>query len=97
MKNIIRNGALALTVVAGAALVAAPTAMADSIQRDGYFGGTWNPIGPRNNRHVQRYFRHYGYYGPYDRYAYYGPPYRYYGAPYYYGPGPGVGFSVTIR
>jgi hypothetical protein len=94
MKNIIRNGALALSVLAGAALVAASatTAMAKSIQQDGYFGGTWSPIGPRNNRHVRNYHR---YYGPHGRYAYYGPRYGYYGAPYYYDRGPG--FSITIR
>ena len=94
MKNIIRHGALALSVIAGAALVAVPatTAMAKSIQQDGYFGGTWSPIGPRNNRHVRNYYRHHGYYRDY---AYYGPRYGYYGAPYYYGRGPG--FSIIIR
>jgi hypothetical protein len=103
MKNILRNGALALSLIAGAALIAAPatTAEAKSIQRDGYFGGTWSPIGPKNNRHVKRYHRNHGYYargyyGP--RYGYYGPRYRYgyYGRPYgYYDSGPG--FSITIR
>jgi len=97
MKKTIRNGALALSMIAGAALVAVPatSAMADTIQKDGYFGGTWSPIGPRNNRHVQNYYRHYGYYGPRGRYADYGPRDGYYGAPYYYGRGPG--FSITIR
>jgi hypothetical protein len=44
---------------------------------------------------VRNYYRHYGYYGPRGRYAYYGPRYGYYGAPYYYGRGPG--FSITIH
>jgi hypothetical protein len=100
MKNMIRHGALALSLLAGGALIAAPTvAEAKSIQRDGYFGGTYEPIGPRNNRHVKRHHRNHGYYnrgyyGP--RYSYYGPRYRYgYRAPYYYDRGPG--FSITIR
>lgn len=102
-KNIIRNGALALSLLAGGALIAAPLSVAEakSIQRDGYFGGTYAPIGPRDNRHVKRYHRNHSYsyrdryYGP--RYSYYGPSYRYgrYGAPYYYDRDPG--FSITIR
>jgi len=100
MKNIIRNGALALSLVAGAALIAAPASVAEakSIQRDGYFGGTYEPIGPRNNRHVQRYHRNHGYYDRGPRFGYYSPGYRYgyYGRPYgYYDRGPG--FSITIR
>ena len=101
MKTVIRNGAIALSVLAGAALIAAPVATveAKSIQRDGYFGGTWSPIGPKDNRHVKRHHRNYGdkrgYYGP--RYGYYGPRYAFgrYGAPYYYDRSPG--FSITIR
>jgi hypothetical protein len=105
MKNLIRNGALALSLLAGGALIAAPMAAeAKSIQRDGYFGGTYEPIGPRNNRYVKRHHRNYGhydrryydrgYYGP--RYSQYGPRYRYgYRAPYYYDRSPG--FSITIR
>jgi hypothetical protein len=98
MKNIIRNGALTLAIVAGGALAAAPAtpAMAKSIQQDGYFGGTWGPIGPRNNYYVKRHHRrHYGYYGPYRHYGYYGPRYGYNVPPRYYGRGPG--FSITIR
>lgn len=96
-NNMMRFGALALSLFVGAAMVVAPasTASAKSIQRDGYFGGTWSPIGPRNNRYTKRYHRnHYsrGYYGP--RYGYYGPRYGYYG-PRYYDRGPG--FSITIR
>ena len=101
MKNIVRYGALALSLVGGAALMAAPvaTAKADSVQRDGYFGGTWQPIGPRDNRHVKRYDRRHGYYRGYygPRYGYYGPPryrYGYYDAPYYYDPGPSFGIYI---
>jgi hypothetical protein len=101
-KNMIRHSALALSLLAGAALIAAPASMAEakSIQRDGYFGGSYEPIGPRNNRHVKRHYRNYGYnrsyYGP--RYSYYGNRYRYgYRAPYGYGYDRGPGFSITIR
>lgn len=96
MNKTMKHGALALGLIAGALLVTAPAATAKSIQRDGYFGGTWSPIGPKNNRHVKRYHRNYGgYYGP-RRYSYYGPR-AYYGDPYYYDYGPGVGFSFRIR
>jgi len=101
MKTLIRNGALALSLIAGAALVAAPatTATAKSIQQDGYFGGTWRPIGPKNNRYVNRYDRHRGYgrdyYAPRRGYAYNGRRGGYYNSPYYYDRGPG--FSITIR
>jgi hypothetical protein len=61
--------------------------LACSIQRDGYFGGTWSPIGPRHNRYVQRYHRRHG---P-NFYAYSTPrcyePDCYWGPGYYYGPG----------
>jgi len=106
MKNILRNGALALSLVAGAALIAASASVveAKSIQRDGYFGGTWAPIGPKDNRYVKRHHRNHGYYargyrdryGP--RYSYDVPRYRYgYRAPYDYGYDRGPGFSITIR
>jgi hypothetical protein len=93
MKNIITQGALALSLLAGAALVSG-SALADSIHRHGHFGGTWARIGP--SHHYDRYaWRYRGYYGP-RPYAYYAP--RYYG--YGYGPGyyrgPGVGFSIGI-
>jgi hypothetical protein len=105
MKNIMRNGALALSLIAGAALIAAPSvAEAKSIQREGYFGGTWGPIGPKNNRYVKRHNRGYYGHGYYGR-GYYAPRYSYYqsrrygnygyGRPYYYDRGPG--FSITIR
>ena len=93
MKTVLRYGALALAVVAGAALIA-PPAEAGSLQRDGYFGGSWRPIGPRHNRYVERYNRRnygpdvYAYAGPGDYYGpdYYGPR-GYYSSDYYYGPG----------
>jgi hypothetical protein len=93
MKNIIRNGALALGLIAGVALVAAPPADARSVQRDGYFGGTWSPIGPRHNRYVQRYHRRHGpnFYA-YSAPRYYEPDY-YWGPGYYYGPGFSFGLS----
>lgn len=95
MKNIIRSGALTLALIAGVALVAAPPAEARSIQRDGYFGGTWSPIGPRHNHYVQRYYRRHG---P-NFYAYAGPGYGY-EPDYYYGPGyyyrPGLGFGLSF-
>jgi hypothetical protein len=96
MKNIMRNGALALSLMAGAALIAVPTVSeAKSIQRDGYFGGTWGPIGQQSNSYVKRHYRGYygrGHYAP--RY-YQSRRYGYYGQPYYYDRGPG--FSITIR
>jgi hypothetical protein len=108
MKNAIRNGALVFSLLAGAALISAPatTATAKSIQQDGYFGGTWSPIGPKDNRHVRRYDRRHGYYGPRRGYyygprrgyAYYGPRRDYYyGSPYGYDYGPGFGFSIRVR
>jgi len=98
MRRAFRNGALAFALVAGAALVSAP-ATAGSIQRDGYFGGTWAPIGPQNNRHVRRFDRKYGYYP--GRYAYYGPsgyygPRTYYGRRGYYGAPGGISFGIGI-
>jgi hypothetical protein len=105
MKNIFRTSALALSLVAGAALIAAPASVAEakSIQRDGYFGGTWNAIGPKNNRYVKRHHRNYGYNRGYYNRGYYGPRYGYsryrgYGyGPYAYGYDRGPGFSITIR
>lgn len=93
MKYFIRYGALALSLIAGAALIA-PPAEAGSVQRDGYFGGSWRPIGPRHNRYVQRYNRRsydpsvYAYAGRRDYYGpgYYGPR-GYYSSDYYDGPG----------
>ena len=109
MDKIIKQGALALSLLAGAALIAAP-ASANSIHDNGRFGGTWNRIGPShhhdrwayrdyNRGYVSRgYSRGYayrGYYGP-GPYASYGPSYYDYG----YGPGfiggLGIGFSIGI-
>jgi hypothetical protein len=100
MNKIIKQGALALSLLAGAALVSAP-ALADSIHDHGRFGGTWNRIGPSHHhghyawRGYDRGYAYRGYYGP-RPFAYYGPTYYDYG----YGPGfvgrPGVGFSIGI-
>jgi hypothetical protein len=99
---IITQGALALSLLAGAAFIAAP-ASANSIHDNGHFGGTWNRIGPshHNDGYARNFYRGYdrgyyrGYYGP-RPYASYGPSYYDYG----YGPGfiggPGVGFSIGI-
>lgn len=100
MKNAIRNGGLALGLIAGAAFLASPAA-AGAIHKNGYFGGTWAPIGPSNNRYVKRHYHRHApglyaysepyYYGP--RYRYYAPRYSYYD-PGYYGPGVSVGVGV---
>jgi len=97
--KIIKQGALALSLLAGAAVGSAP-ALADSIHDHGHFGGTWNRIGPSHHHGI------YAWRG-YDRgyaYRYFGPrPYAYYGPNYYdygYSPGfiggPGIGFSIGI-
>jgi hypothetical protein len=108
MKKTLRNGAVALALVGGAALMSAP-ASANSVHNEGYFGGSWTSIGPGN--YYQR--RHAGRVGPlYSHRVYrdYGPgPYAYYGGPAYYSPyyysygygpplvgGPGIGFSIGI-
>jgi hypothetical protein len=94
MNKIIKQGAVALSLLAGATLLSGP-ALANSIHRHGHFGGTWHGIGL--SRHYDRYaWRGYrGYYAP-RPYAYYGPRYYDYGyAPGYY-VGPGVGFSIGI-
>jgi hypothetical protein len=100
----LRNGALALALIGGAALLPQP-ASADSFQEGGDFGGTWTRIGP-SDQAGWRHERHYGapiYVAP--AYAYeldyaepgnYGPP-----GYYDYGPGiaiggPDIGFSVGI-
>jgi hypothetical protein len=85
MKTILRNGALALTLLAGSALVAAP-AMAD------HDSGDWN-------HHWKKSWKKHGYYRHRHRdrgYAYHHRyPYSYYGWgwPGYYRPG----FSLYIR
>ncbi|MGH6735295.1 MAG: hypothetical protein ACRECX_04350 [Methyloceanibacter sp.] len=106
MRHGIRYGALALGLVAGAALMA-PPAMANSVHKEGYFGGSWDRIGPHSRyydrRHAgrvgplysKRYYRGPGYSAP-RGYAYYGPRHGYYGAPYYYDRGPSVSFGVGV-
>ena len=92
MNKTIKHGAVALSLLAGAALMTAP-AFADSIHRHGHFGGTWNRIGP--SHHHDYYARNY--YAPryaYRGYAYNGPRYYSYDEPYYYDYGPSVSFSV---
>jgi uncharacterized membrane protein len=84
MNKTIKHGALALSLLAGAALMTAP-AMAK--HNHGRFGGSWD--------HRDHYARNY--YGPryaYRGYAYNGPRYySYYGDPYYYDYGPRVRFG----
>lgn len=92
MNKIIKQGALAVALLAGAALVSGQ-ALANSVHEHGHFGGTWNRIGP-SHHHGYYAFRGYrGYYGP-GPYAYYGPRYYDYGYGYY--GRPGVGFSIGI-
>ena len=104
MTNTFGKVALVFGLVGAIGLVTAPAgANAKSIQRDGYFGGTWSPIGPRDNRHVRRHYKKWAprgraFYGP--RYgSYYGPRYGY--PRYYYGPGyyprGGVSFGFSVR
>ena len=79
----LRNGALALALIGGAALLP-QAASADSFQESGDFGGTWSRIGP-GDQTVGAMRRHYAradlcgaglclrvgiYYEP----GYYGPP-----------------------
>jgi hypothetical protein len=110
LKKLLRHGALALALLAGAALLP-QTASADSYQRRGDFGGTWSRIGPGDNyrRHAGRHWRAPIYaapayvYGPEYYYEpdYYGAPYDDYGPGIAYGPGigwggPGIGFSLGV-
>jgi hypothetical protein len=102
MTNTIRNSALALTLLAGVALVSAP-ALAGSYKH--HSDNSWNKSAQNNS-----YRRHNHYDGSYayDR-SYYGgnayrnPGYAYYGPGAYYGDGspynygPSRGLSITIR
>jgi hypothetical protein len=38
MRTTVRNGALALCLIAGTAFIAAPTTPAQAMQKNGYFG-----------------------------------------------------------
>jgi hypothetical protein len=102
--SLLRNGAFALALVAGAALLP-QAASAGSVERRGDFGGTWTHIGPSSQ---DRYYagRYYDYSGPIyvaPSYAY-GPDYyepEFYGPPVDDGPGlalvgPGVGLSLDV-
>ena len=60
--NKVKQGALALSLLAGAALVSAP-AFANSIHDNGHFGGSWSRNGP--SHHHDRYSRNF--YRGYDR------------------------------
>jgi hypothetical protein len=77
MNKIIKQGALALSLLAGAALMTTP-AMAN---HHGRYGGGWG----YRDHYARNYYRPYGY-------AYNGPRY-YYSDPYYYDYGPRVGFG----
>jgi hypothetical protein len=110
VNAILRDGALALALLGGAALTSAP-ASANSVDNEGYFGGSWSSIGPTNyyeRRHAGRVGPLYGnrvYVAPYYAYgpAYYGPS-AYYGVPdddYAPGPnltyvGPGAVLSIGV-
>jgi hypothetical protein len=97
VNAMLRDGALALALLGAAALTSAP-ASANSVDNEGYFGGSWSSIGPTNyyeRRHAGRVGPLYGnrnrvYVAPYYAYgpAYYGPS-AYYGVPDDdYAPGP---------
>ena len=100
MRTTLRNGALALALIGGAALVSAP-ASANSIHNEGKFGGTWSSIGPSD--YLDR-----GYAGRVD--PLYEGPHVYTGGPGYAGGGaysgvspyygytygPGIGSSFRI-
>jgi hypothetical protein len=95
MNMTMKQGALALALLGGAALFAAP-AVANSIHDEGDFGGGYRIIGPGGpERHY--YLRHHVF-RPYDEgrpvYSYgYGPAwsYDYYG-PGFWGPGFVIGY-----
>jgi hypothetical protein len=101
MNTMLRTGALALALLAGTALAAAP-AMADRGHHDNkswsksYKKHSYKHRGHHNYAH-KGYGRHkgYGYNRGYGRnhYSWYGYR-RSYGWPYYYG---GPGFSIHIR
>ena len=47
--NKVKQGALALSLLAGAALVSAPPRLPNSIHDNGHFGGSWSRIGPSHH------------------------------------------------
>ena len=101
MKNIIRTSTLTLALIGGLGLAAAP-ALANSIHKEGRFGGSWTRIGPSDAYRYQRFTqRNYApRYRTYRAPSYaYGPRHGYYGQPYYdrgaYAPR--AGFGITIR
>ena len=79
VNAILRHSAFALALLGGAAITAAP-ASANSVDNEGYFGGSWSSIGPSN--YYER--RHAGRVGPlYGNRVYVAPSYAY--GPSYYG------------
>ena len=70
--NILRHGALALALLAGAALMP-QAASAGSLQDRGDFGGTWIPIAPSDHYH----WRYAGRYHDYGAPIYVAPDYAY--------------------
>jgi hypothetical protein len=54
MKDDYRIGIFALGLFVGSALMATP-AISGSLDREAYFGGTLQPMGPWFNRHVQNF------------------------------------------
>jgi hypothetical protein len=88
MNSKLRHGAFAVALIGGAGLLAAP-AFANAVEHEGYFGGSWNSIGPSD--YEQR--RHAGRVGPLHGNRVYVAPYysygpAYYGSSAYYGPLP---------
>jgi hypothetical protein len=101
MNSTLKGCAAAATLL-GALALGAPAASANSLHKQGNFGGTWSRIAPSSSygypRHAGRVAPLHGHYGGYAYAPYYGAPY--YG-PGYYGPGfaaggPGFGVGVGI-
>ena len=86
MKNTMKRGVLALTLLGSVALLTAP-AVANSIHDEGDFGGGYRIIGPSGGPERYAYVGHHTF-----RAYYYGPTYSY-----GYGPGWGGPASTTIR
>jgi hypothetical protein len=89
MKTIFRTSALALALLAGSALVAAP-AMADRDRGDyHHWKKSWKKHG-----HYRRHYRHYRHHRHAYRHRHHRRYYYGWGWPYVYG---GPGFSLYIR